>query len=77
MVKIIRHASYILCMFVVFFGTVNACGDLFVRSAKIFQAKIRVMVVCLHMQTAKSYLNRNHLTKRNGVHIRSLSHSQL
>ena len=76
MVKIIRHVSYILCMFVVFFGTVNACGDLFVRSAKIFQAKIRVMVVCLHMQTAKSYLKSQSSDEKKQSSY-SLSHSQL
>ena len=41
MVKIIRRVTYILCTFILLFGTVNVCGDLFVRSlVTIFQAKI-------------------------------------
>ena len=48
--NIFRHASYILCMFILLFSAVNAHGDLFVRSASYISSKNRVMAVCLHVK---------------------------
>ena len=50
MVKIIRHASYILCTFTLLFSAVNAHRDLFVRSASYISSKDRMMAVCLHVK---------------------------
>ena len=49
--------------FILLFGTVNAHGNLSVRSANYISSENRVMVVCLHVQTAKSKISHDHPAK--------------
>ena len=48
--KIIRRSSYILYTFTLLFITVNAHGDLFVRTASNISSKDCVMVLYLHVK---------------------------
>ena len=48
--KIIRHVLYLLCVFILLLSTVNAHGDLFVRSTSYISNKDHVMAVCLHVK---------------------------